>query len=320
MTNGKLKRRSSAFGLNAKASPSSLSVTPKYFISMVLAMGISQCCYSGAEGADTGALNISDLKIRTVFSHERDRCQTVDVPDAPARAFRRSDGEVVVIASHYVNTELVGHSTDALKKTCNIVYLASRNPDPARSDYLTWIASTWTFDGKNVFALGHNEFHGNEVPGRCSFKDLSSCWYNTIVLLSSHDGGASFERVDKDEGRAVIAPSFTSKEAEGEARGYFNPTNIIKVGDYVYALVGYNGLTKRSHGLCLARAKDPSKIDDWEVYVGGSYRKSASRLTGLNSENSARLFDTGGIRRRSGVYQPGSWHGLVCGGLDERYP
>jgi hypothetical protein len=223
--------------------------------------------------AESAAPNVWDVQARVVFSYDGSRCQDLDVPDAPMRAFRRSDGKVIARASNFVNFEYVGLSLDAVKKDCNVVYQGSKDPNPAHFNYLTWIISTWTADGKNVVALGHNEFHGNEIRGACSRTGLRPCWYNSIVLLASRDGGATFQRAAGQTNGAVIAPSFTNVQGEGEPRGFFNPSNMFRRGDYVYSIVGYNGLTKAAHGRCLARASDPFDVNSWELYRNGVYIK-----------------------------------------------
>src|SRR5215204_4839243 len=46
----------------------------------------------------------------TVFSGKRDACDGNDVPDAPLRAFRDAEGQVVAFGLHYVNRALRGAS------------------------------------------------------------------------------------------------------------------------------------------------------------------------------------------------------------------
>ena len=46
--------------------------------------------------------------IETVYSWRKDRCSDDFIPDAPARAFRKSDGNLIVIAAHYTNSILQG--------------------------------------------------------------------------------------------------------------------------------------------------------------------------------------------------------------------
>ncbi len=231
---------------------------------------LSSVASVNAEGGLAGP-EISDIPQRLVFAYSESNCEKLDVPDAPVRAFRRWDGLIVARASHYQNYEYLGTSLGKLVKDCRSTYSASRDTDPSRFDYMTWITSTWTENGRDVVALGHTEFHGNEIPNACSRSELQLCWYNSVVLLISHDGGNSFTRADYDKNQAVFSPFFDNKQAECGRRGYFDPTNMIRVGSYVYTLVGYTGLTRAAHGLCLARARDPFEISSWEIYSTGGY-------------------------------------------------
>ena len=45
---------------------------------------------------------------KIVFDWTTDRCEDLDIPDAPARAFRDADGNVQLIASHSVNRRMIG--------------------------------------------------------------------------------------------------------------------------------------------------------------------------------------------------------------------
>src|SRR3954470_18863291 len=82
-----------------------------------------------------------------VFSAKRDACDGNDVPDAPLRAFRDADGQVVAFGLHYVNRGLRGASLAALKIDCRVVLDSGNNPDPAAYDEHSWITATWTDDG-----------------------------------------------------------------------------------------------------------------------------------------------------------------------------
>ena len=53
---------------------------------------------------------------RIMFDPAQNGCDGNDVPDAPARAFRRADGAVVLFGLHYTNHPLVGPSLDDLRR------------------------------------------------------------------------------------------------------------------------------------------------------------------------------------------------------------
>jgi hypothetical protein len=130
----------------------------------------------------------------TVFSGKRDACDGNDVPDAPLRAFRDAEGQVVAFGLHYVNRALRGASLAALKIDCRVVLDSGANPDPAAYDEHSWITATWTDDGTRVQALVHHEYQAHAHPGRCISKEYIACWTNTVLALASTDGAKSFAR------------------------------------------------------------------------------------------------------------------------------
>ena len=80
----------------------------------------------------------------TVFNHTEDACSPIDIPDAPARAFRDAEGQVHLIASHYVTRAMVGPSLDAVRHDCRRVMVSDLDGDPARFDDREWITAPYT--------------------------------------------------------------------------------------------------------------------------------------------------------------------------------
>src|SRR4051812_37748612 len=75
------------------------------------------------------------------FYHTQ-RCEELELPDAPLRAFRRSDGAVVAFATHYLNRHLIGPAPAKLSLDCHIVYQGAHLEDPGKFDDRTWITAT----------------------------------------------------------------------------------------------------------------------------------------------------------------------------------
>ena len=69
-----------------------------------------------------------------VFQWSRSSCEPIDVPDAPARAFRDSKGNVELIAASYVNRRFIGPDLDHLAHPCDIVMPSQYDPNPAGFD------------------------------------------------------------------------------------------------------------------------------------------------------------------------------------------
>lgn len=209
----------------------------------------------------------------TVFSSDTQRCSKNDIPDSPLRAFRRSDGNIVALSTHYENRRLLGQSLMDLHHDCAVVYQGSDNPDPAGFDNQTWVASTWTSDGRTVSALGHNEYHADRFPGRCRFKSAGECWYNAIVLLQSSNGGDTFKRVTLEP---VAAPPLREEASQGQSVGYFNPSNIVSDKGYYLVLVNQSGIgSEKAGGRCLFRTSDPALLSNWSFFDGHDFVASA---------------------------------------------
>lgn len=203
-----------------------------------------------------------------VFVATRDGCDGNDVPDAPARAFRRADGTVVLFGLHYTNHPLIGPDLDHLKISCRSALVAHGNPDPAAYDDRSWVAATWTADGRRVDALLHHEFQANEHPGRCRYPDYMRCWYNTVLAARSTDGGASFT---KTANPVVASAPFPQTVDQGRHRGFFNPSNIASDGRFFYMLASTTGWEGQENGVCLFRTPDPGRPSAWRAYDGTGF-------------------------------------------------
>jgi hypothetical protein len=114
-----------------------------------------------------GAAPSGEVKIigpeEIVFAWTRDRCDMLDIPDAPARAFRDADGKVQLLASHYVSRRMIGDTLNSVKHECDIIMNSNYDPDPSKFDYKEWINSLYTLDGNTIYALVHNEYQGHTV-------------------------------------------------------------------------------------------------------------------------------------------------------------
>ena len=123
-----------------------------------------------------------------VFDWSKDRCESLDIPDIPARAFRDDQGNVQLIATHYVNRRFVGPDLNTLKRDCQVIMQSASLEDPSLFSYHQWLASPYTDDGKTIYALVHNEYYGSEayVPCMPAYAGDPSCWYNDAQIDSPH--------------------------------------------------------------------------------------------------------------------------------------
>jgi hypothetical protein len=203
-----------------------------------------------------------------VFPAGAGPCDAEDYADAPARAFRAGDG-VVLFASHFTTRRAAGAALDRLGRSCAVALGSPGAADPARYLDKRWVAATWTQDGRDIQALVHHEFQAQRHPGACSFPGYMQCWYNTIVAARSRDGGASFA-YDAPP-RVVAAPPFRQETGQGRHRGFFNPSNIVSDGRYLYTFIHTTGWPGQGYGSCLFRREAAGEGSDWRAWDGRGF-------------------------------------------------
>jgi len=224
--------------------------------------------WAGVDNAQAQLLVEPSGGEQAVFIHERDACQPEDIPDAPARAFRDANGLTHLFATHHINFASVGHDLDTAKRDCHVVYQGAHDDNPADFNDRGWLTSFWTRDGTTVSALVHNEFQANLRPSLCPSHIYEQCWYNAITAALSTDGGFHFTR---PANVIVAAPAFRFDNTVGHPVGYFSPTNIVKLGDDYYTIVGAGEVGAQKRGNCLLRTNDPSRADSWRAWDGSGF-------------------------------------------------
>jgi hemolysin type calcium-binding protein len=206
-------------------------------------------------------------QLEVVSDWTSDRCEALDIPDLPARAFRDVAGRVQLISAHFVNRRFVGPDLDHLAHGCEVVMRSDSNPDPSAFNDREWIAAPYTPDGKTVYALLHDEYQGNTHPGRCPSGEYTKCWYNAVTLAVSTDEGSTY--VDALP-RLVASVPYGYVPDDGPV-GVFTPSNIVhndRDGFY-YALV-YVNLRDSYIGNCLIRTRNLADAGSWRAWSGGS--------------------------------------------------
>lgn len=217
-----------------------------------------------AQPAPALQLQVSGAPV-SVFPGGWPACDANDIPDAPARAIRLADGTVELFASDQTNRINTGPDLLHQSHQCGVVYRGGWNDDPARFDDRTWIATPWTDDGKTIWAILHNEFHGSLRKGLCPTERYLDCWYNALTLARSSDGGRHFQRVPGDALVAVL-PYRYDQLGPGH-HGYFNPSNIVRHdgADFMFAFATKAGAQRE--GNCLLRTDriaDPAAWRGWD--------------------------------------------------------
>lgn len=212
----------------------------------------------------------------SVMSGGWPRCDRDDIPDAPARAVRLADGTVELYVSDQVNRINVGPDLRRLRHECGVVFQGAHDADPAAFNDRAWIATPWTEDGRTVWAVIHDEFHGNDRPWLCPTQRYMDCWYNALTLAVSGDGGRHFRNLPGPGSGArkpalVATLPYRYDELERGHHGYFNPTNIIRRDGRLFMFAFATRANAQQEGNCLLRGETIARPDSWRGWNGTDF-------------------------------------------------
>jgi hypothetical protein len=207
---------------------------------------------------------------RTIYSWYTDRCDRFDTPDAPPRALRDFRGRVHLFATHEQNRSLVGPDFDHLHHSCSIAYQGHHADEPSEFDDRQWLTSFVTGDGQLIYALVHNEFWGHMRRLLCPSGTYVACWQNSITFAISTDGGFTFNAPTPPNNLIASLP-YTYTPEVGRPIGYFQPTNIVRLGEYFYFMFYAADFGLQKRGMCVARARDVSDLHSWLAWDGQGY-------------------------------------------------
>jgi hypothetical protein len=202
----------------------------------------------------------------------RNGCEQIDIPDAPARAFRDDHGDVHLIATHYVARAMIGPSLDQLSHNCRVIYSSPQDPDPSHFQDNNWLYSFYSTDGRRIAALVHSEYDAEEIPGMCATpKETNSCWWNTVTFAESLDGGYSFKVPAPPQNLVAAIPYRYMVGNHAGASGYWGPSNIVKIGGFYYSLINEWPYRAQKEGACLIRTSDVFNPQSWRAWDGKGF-------------------------------------------------
>lgn len=234
--------------------------------------------YRLLHGDDSGGGAASPLRSisivggeETVFDWSREACEPRDIPDAPARAFRDSSARVQLIASHYINRREVGPDLDHLSHRCGVIMASGYDPRPQAYDDRDWIASTYTLDGRTIYALVHEEYQGYNHPGACASGELLKCWYNAITFARSDNAGRTYRRAAAPANLVATAPY--RYEPDAGSYGLFTPSNTVRgrTDNHYYFLARVGAHGAQPYGACLLRTRDLADPASWRGWDGSAF-------------------------------------------------
>ena len=232
--------------------------------------------------AAAGAFRFNEPFVRQVapevmvFDWSTQKCEDNDITDESARAFRDDSGKVQLMTTHFVNYRFIGNSLETLTHPCTRTMSSTSNGDASKYDAREWLASPWTPDGKNVYALVHNEYQGHlySPGGYCirsgeSQAERYKCWYNSITSAYSSNSGATFTN---GPGPAQLVASIPYQYAKDGPNGYFLPSNIVRSGDgYFYSFIRAEDKGFQQLGSCLMRTRNLADPTSWRAWNGTGF-------------------------------------------------
>jgi len=222
-------------------------------------------------------------KPETVFDHAAQACEDIDIPDAPAHAFRDAEGNIQLLAAHYTTYRMIGKDFAHLKKDCSAPVMRSDyDPDPAKFEDNEWPASPYTLDGNTIYVIVHEENHPwqHTTPPfdsatTCGLTGLAAqkaCWYNALTYAVSTDGGKTYSHTAPPS-QVVAEMPYRYQPRMGKT-GIFAPSNIVRnKADgffYVFAYAMADNSPATRH-LCVLRTQNLADPKSWRGWDGSGF-------------------------------------------------
>lgn len=212
---------------------------------------------------------------QTLFDTRVDSCDSSDLPDAPARAFRGPAGQIVMFVPNFRARAFEGPSLGQLTRDCSTRFLAAGSAEPNRLDDRTWLHAFATLPSGEIFAFGSAAFMPYRHGQKCRVGEgRTACWYNGIVALHSRDGGRTFQYQGEPPAHVVFPPPEAYRDDVRSPPGFITITNIVREGGYRYALAWYRDRTLAKSRNCLVRAP-ADDLSRWSIKTTESFREVA---------------------------------------------
>lgn len=229
---------------------------------------------NGATTAATPIISgVLDPSRTAIFRAPEQSCNSNDIPDAMARAFRDYKGMIHLVAASSELFQNIGPTLETVKHSCDVGYHSAIDGNPADFNDSVWIDSFYTFDGKHIAGLGHTEYHGWVHPGECNTQNIAECEYDADTYHSSSNGGYHFDS-PKPPANFLVGIPYKYKVDRGPM-GYSVDSNIIELGGWYYAMItswtwprNCTGQTGPVH--CLTSGAAPMRTTD--VFDASSWR------------------------------------------------
>ncbi|WP_414475681.1 hypothetical protein [Microvirga sp. M2] len=248
--------------------PSSWTCVARILPAWSAALTVLSAC--AAHAGEAPMFSVSPVP-EVVYSYRSQQCDWRTIPDSPARSYRREDGSLVLIASHFRNRIFEGRNFDDLRPNCGVVSQGAESVDPSEFDDRYWIQSLIPLGNGRILALASEEYSGLRHDGVCSKgRDKPACWYLSIVGLEANDRDFSFKLLPRD--RRLIAGSNRRFDTSVNAAGFLTVTNAVFEGDYAYFIAWTEDAAEPGRrGNCLFRAPRSDLVNGWQVMSKGRF-------------------------------------------------
>jgi hypothetical protein len=239
-------------------------------VTLAVALGILSPQASSAQNR-LSPVNPAPAQEQIVYDHSRQACETWDVSDASVRAFRDFKGLIHLVTSSSKTRALTGQSFSNLSRDCAIMYSARGSANPADMDDEGWLESFYTGDGQTVYSLVSMDYHPNRhhLPCGDGQADASKCWYSSIQLAISKDGGNHFYSQPEKTARLVIGPDRRYSAQTPNTSGGLVPTNIVRTGRS-YSMLTYL-FDKEGGRECLLQTERLDDAKSWRGWSGQDF-------------------------------------------------
>ncbi|WP_454618240.1 hypothetical protein [Bradyrhizobium cenepequi] len=206
---------------------------------------------------------------QVVYQWSTQRCSDDFIPDSPARAFRRRDNSIALIAAHYNNQFLVGSSFADLKPDCLVSSFGSESKDAAAFDTRYWIQA-FVPSNENVIALASHEFSGYRHH-QCMVNSAkpASCWFSSILALVPEGQSLHFNFPRDPKAKSVAIPPRGYDPNRGKRYGFFTTSNVVVKDGFAYVFIWAELDSKPRN--CLFRAPLDNVLGNWISYRNGSF-------------------------------------------------
>jgi hypothetical protein len=293
------------------------------------------------------------------YSHPRTPpCAANDYADVPVRPFMVNGTapgtyKVLWFASNsngYFASEAPGGPVSAdqislthIKRRPDCVRWVESKPyihsNPEKYYTGLWMVAPYTADGVNVYALIHNEFHG-EWTGKsgttsnkwCKVQNEQAsiylpCDYWNLVAATSSDSGKHFSLIQQQRNwntpaiafPAPFTPNYAPSAGPEVPQGMAAQSNILVEGVYAYILVQQFGTQQlqpeENGGVCLVRSQLPlGSTSQWQAWTNGQWVTLPTAYpSGPTPPTCSSIFPQSGLFRFSWSFNPALGQFILIG-------